>query len=161
MQRCGDVRPKLQEFLLGSVLRLVVRGGREHVLHLFEGREPGEPSFPDLTSRRDDLFVQSLAVTADDHEPGMGNHGEVIQGRIGNHSGRDSIESLPTLQRPDFRTQKAKAHLSESVVQVDEDEILVVLDQGMIKDEGSGFAVKGVGQALSALLPSSGQRREV
>ena len=91
----------------------------------------------------------------------MGHHGKVIQGRIGNHSGRDSIEPFPPLQRPHFRTQKAKTDLSESVVQVDEDEVLIVLDQGMIEDKRSGLAVKGVGQALSALLPSSGQRREV
>ena len=70
MQRSRNARQKLQELLFGGVRGLVVCGGREHVLHLFEGREPGEPSLPDLTSRRNDLLVQSLAVTADDHEPG-------------------------------------------------------------------------------------------
>jgi hypothetical protein len=91
----------------------------------------------------------------------MRHHGKVMQGRIGDDPGRDSIEPLTPLQRPDFRTKKAKTHLSESVVQVDKHEILLVLEQGMIEDKWSGLAVKGIGQALTALLPRSGQSREV
>ena len=36
-----------------------------------------------LAAGRDDLLVQSLAVAADDYEPGVGDHGDVLSAESG------------------------------------------------------------------------------
>ena len=81
MQRLGDIAPESQSAFASPASdgSSSGRGGKD-VLHLLERAEPGEPSFPDRAARRDDLLVQPLAVAADHDEPGMGNHGEVLQG---------------------------------------------------------------------------------
>ena len=70
--------------------------------------EPCEPTFADLAAGRDDLLVQPLAVAADDHEPGVGNHGDVFagHGRAPPGPSPGSAASLPSVDQTSARSSR-------------------------------------------------------
>ena len=69
----------------------------------------------------------------------------VLQGVVGHDPGRDPVQPLAALVRPDLGPQQPQAHLDEPVVQVDQHHVVPALGDGMV--EGDRADLLGVRDA--------------
>ena len=161
-QRRGEVVPQFEQVLLHRLVGFVVRGRGQQLVQLADV-QTGEAAFLEHSARRDDLFVQPVTVAADHDQPGMSDDRRRIENVIRHEPGRDAVQPLAALDRPDFRTQQPQAHLDEPVVQVDQHDVVPAIGGGVI--EGDRANVLGVGmlQALGTRRPTvlqGGQRED-
>ena len=113
----------------------------------------------DEAARRDDLFVQPLAVAADDHQPGVGDDGRRRQQVVRHDPGRDPLQPLALADVPDLGPQQPQAHLRQPVVQVDQHHVVLALGRGVVEDDGPDLLGVRVRQPIAARRPASLQGR--
>jgi hypothetical protein len=142
--------PKLTQTIFHFVGRLVRACGCERVSYL-ANIETGEATFADDAARRDELFMQASAIPADNYEPRVGDNRRGVQRFVRDYAGCDAVNLLAPFDGPHFGTQEAHAHLCQTVIQVDENEIVTPANQIIVEDDGPALVCMGV------LVPFGGQ----
>ena len=121
--------------------------------------EPVERTIAQDTAGGDELLVQTLTVSADEHQPAVGGEDLVPQGRIGNADARDAGEAA-LVAPPHFGAQKAGGHRDERVVEVREDDVGAL--RGVVGVERDrALPVVGVVEVDDRARPGAGQGADV
>ena len=95
-----------------------------------------------------------MTVAADHDEPGMSDDRWSIENMIRHESGRDAVKSLATLHRPDFGTQQTQAHLDESVVQVNQHDVVPAISGGVVERDRANVLGVGMLQPFGTRRPT-------
>ena len=117
-------------------------------------------TFLDEATRRDDLFVQPVGVTADHDQPGVGDHGRRVEDVVGDDTGRDPLELRPALFRPDFGPQQPQAHLDQPVVQMNQDHVVPAIGHDFVERDRANVLGVRMLQTFGTRGPTSPERRQ-
>ncbi len=96
--------PKLAQAIFHFVGRLVRACGCERVSYL-ANIETGEATFADDAARRDELFMQTSAIPADNYKPCVRDNDRGVQRFVRNYAGCDAVNLLAPFDGPHFGTQ--------------------------------------------------------
>lgn len=134
-------------------------GGGQGVVDLTHV-EAAESPFAEDTTGRDQLFVEALALAAENHEAAVGNGDGVVQRIAGDDAGRDAREFLPPLRRPHLGAEETQTHLDQAVAEVGEDHVVPAGGQLVVEDHRADLLGVGVVETLGTRSPAPAEWRQ-
>jgi hypothetical protein len=124
--------------------------------------QPAKAPLANQPAGRNHLLMQTVAVAANHHQPGMGNDGRRIQGMVGHLPGRDPVQPfLPPLRRPDLGPQQPQGHLHQPVIEMGQDHIVPPRANWWSKTIGRISPVWGWASPSVAGGPTAAERRQM